>query len=99
MGWNTSKKVANFPLRGLLRHGKIKCAPIFFRSIAFLFCRKPPLSILILFLAGCSLNPSSPGNEIGLNPPQDEVTKESDSFEKKEKVRQFHDENNVMSAH
>ena len=86
MGWNTSKKVANFPLRGLIRHGKIKRASIFFRSIAFLFCRKPPLSILTLFLAGCSINPSSPGNEIGLTPPQDEVTKESDSYQKKGKV-------------
>ena len=83
MGWNTSKKVANFSLRGLLRDNKIKLLQYFFTSIAFSFCRKPPLSILIPFLAGCSLNPSSPGNEIGLTPPQDEVTKESGSYEKK----------------
>ncbi len=86
MGWNTSKKVANFSLRGLLKQGKIKCPSLFFRSIAFLFCRKSALSILILSLAGCSLNPSSQGNEIGLTPPQNEVTKESDSYEKKGKI-------------
>ncbi len=86
MIWNTSKKTANFSLRGLLRDNRIKLTSIFFHLTAFSFCRGFLFSILIPFLASCSLNPSSPGSEIGLIPSQDKPTKESGSYEKTGKI-------------
>ena len=86
MVWNTSKKIANFSPRGLPQQNEIRLIQTLFHSNAVLICRKFPLSILLLFLASCSVTPSLPGNELGSNSSQDKATKEPVSNEKQRRI-------------
>ena len=86
MVWNTSKKIANFSPRGLPQQNEIRLIQTLFHSNAVLICRKFPLSILLLFLASCSVTPSLPGNELGSNSSQDKATKEPVSDEKQRRI-------------
>ena len=86
MVWNTSKKIAYFPPRGLIHNNEIKLTPISCHSTIPLFFKRYFLSILIFFLASCTLTPSVPEKEMGLNQVQDKETKESTFYEKKEEA-------------
>jgi len=86
MVWNTSKKIANFSPRGLPQQNEIRLIQTLFHSNAVLICRKFPLSILLLFLASCSVTPSLPGNELGSDSSQDKATKEPVSDEKQRRI-------------
>ena len=86
MVWNTSKKIAYFPPRGLIHNGEIKLTPIPCNSTISLFFRRYFPSILIFSLASCTLTPSLPEKEMGLNQVQDKENKESTLYEKKEEI-------------
>ena len=86
MVWNTSKKIAYFPPRGLIHKNEIKLTPIFCYSTVFFFFKRYFPSVLIFLLASCTLTPSILEKEMGLNQAQDKATKESTFYGKKEEA-------------